>query len=184
MNLLCVLMHYHLESLACTDIYLYTMCIYCIYTACVHMHVDKATYLLHTKWLAGYICIYAAQTKNAPHALFAGRLGRESSVILLTPAGSEWCGQHADSRVDSLVEALPVDPPRELSDKDGSHPLEAQLLVNAQEFDVNHPFLPAGKKKKNPLLSASNLRGLLPSEQPLAQGVPRTRLLFVRSPMS
>lgn len=35
------------------------MCIYCIYTACVHMHVDKATYLLHTKWLAGkymYIC--------------------------------------------------------------------------------------------------------------------------------
>lgn len=41
------------------------------------------------------------------------------------PAGAHWCGQHYASCVDSLVEALLVDPSGELSDQNWSHPLEA-----------------------------------------------------------
>lgn len=41
------------------------------------------------------------------------------------------------------MEALLVDSSGELSDQDWSHPLEAQLLMNTQEFDLHHPLLPA-----------------------------------------
>lgn len=61
----------------------------------------------------------------------------------ILPAGAQWCGQHYASCVDSLVEALLVDPSGELSDQNWSHPLEAQLLMNTQEFDLYHPLLPA-----------------------------------------
>lgn len=81
-------------------------------------------------------------------ALLSGfrTFARKSRIIRpvrLLPAGTQGCGQHDGSCVDSLAEALLVDPPRELSDQDRSHPLEAQLLMNAQEFDVRHPLLPA-----------------------------------------
>lgn len=59
------------------------------------------------------------------------------------PAGAQRCGQHVNSRIDGLIEALPVDPSGELSDQNWSHPLEAQLLVNTQEFDLHQPLLPA-----------------------------------------
>lgn len=71
---------------------------------------------------------------------------RKSRIIRsawLLPAGTRGRGQHDGSCVDSLAEALLVDPSRELSDQDRSHPLEAQLLMNAQELDVRHPLLPA-----------------------------------------
>lgn len=59
------------------------------------------------------------------------------------PAGAEGSRQHFVGGVDSLAEALLVDPSAELSDQNWSHPLETQLLVNAQEFDLHHPLLPA-----------------------------------------
>ena len=58
------------------------------------------------------------------------------------PAGAQWCGQHVNRRIDGLIEALPVDPSGKLSDQNWSHPLEAQLLVNTQEFDLHQPLLP------------------------------------------
>lgn len=63
----------------------------------------------------------------------------------LQPAGAQWCGQHCAHRVDGLPQALLVDPSGELSDQNRSHPLEAQLLMNAQEFDLRHSLLPADK---------------------------------------
>lgn len=61
----------------------------------------------------------------------------------LLPAGAYWCGQYYASGVDSLAEPLLVDPSGELSDQHWSHSLEAELLMNTQEFDLYHPPLPA-----------------------------------------
>lgn len=59
------------------------------------------------------------------------------------PAGAQRSGQHDGSGVDGLVETLLVYPSGELSDQDRGHPLEAQLLMNAQELDLHHVLLPA-----------------------------------------
>lgn len=39
-----------------------------------------------------------------------------------------------------------MDPSGELSDQDRSHPLEAELLMDAQELDRCHPLLPARQR--------------------------------------
>lgn len=55
-------------------------------------------------------------SKNREYVAFVGSLANALSVILLTPAGRERSGQHASTGVDSMLEALLVDPPCELSD--------------------------------------------------------------------
>lgn len=60
------------------------------------------------------------------------------------PAGADWRGQHDASCVHRLLQTLLADPSAELSDQNRSHPLEAQLLMNAQEFHLGHALLPAG----------------------------------------
>lgn len=54
------------------------------------------------------------------------------------PARAQRSWQHHPSCEDSLAQALLVDPPGDLSDQNWSHALEAQLLMNTQEFDVHH----------------------------------------------
>lgn len=81
------------------------------------------------------------------NALLSGfrTFARKSRIIRpvrLLPAGTQGRGQHDGSCVDGLAEALLVDPSCELSDQDRSHPLEAQLLMNTQEFDMRHPLFP------------------------------------------
>lgn len=91
----------------------------------------------------------------------------------LLPAGTQGRGQHDGSCVDSLAEAQLVDPPRELSDQDRSHPLEAQLLMNTQEFDVHHPLLPAEHFHQR-LIGDVSLPELLQ---------PRRGVLYIRPPL-
>lgn len=63
--------------------------------------------------------------------------------ITVLPAGTQRSGQHDRSGVDGLVKTLLVYPSGEFSYQNRSHPLEAQLLMNAQELDVHHVLLPA-----------------------------------------
>lgn len=60
---------------------------------------------------------------------------------MILPAGAQWCGQHDSSCVEGLVEPLLLDPSGELSDQNWSHSLEAQPLMNTQEFDLDHLLL-------------------------------------------
>ncbi len=62
---------------------------------------------------------------------------------LLLPAGAQWCGYHYTGSVDGLVDALLLDSSGELPNQNWSHPLEAQLFMYTQEFDLYHPLLPA-----------------------------------------
>lgn len=68
-----------------------------------------------------------------------GGLCQKDTVL---PAGAQRSGQHDGSGVDGLVETLPVYPSGEFSYQNRSHPLAAQLLMNAQEPDVHHALLP------------------------------------------
>lgn len=63
--------------------------------------------------------------------------------LTVLPAGAQWSGQHDRSTVDGLVDTLLVYPSGEFSYQNRSHPLEAQLLMNAQELDLHHALLPA-----------------------------------------
>lgn len=54
------------------------------------------------------------------------------------PAGAHRFGQYHASGVDSLEDALQVDPSGDLSDQDWRYPLGAQLLVDAQKVDLHH----------------------------------------------
>jgi hypothetical protein len=58
------------------------------------------------------------------------------------PAGAHGFGQYHTSGVDSLEDALQVDPSGDLSDQDWGYPLGAQLLVDAQEVDLHHLLIP------------------------------------------
>jgi hypothetical protein len=57
------------------------------------------------------------------------------------PAGANRLWQHYPSSVNSLENPLQVNPPGYLTDKDWSHPLRAQLLVDTQEIDLHHLLL-------------------------------------------
>lgn len=98
-----------------------------------------------TPQIATYPSYSRAEKVNALLSGFRtfARKSRIIRPVRLLPAGTQGRGQHDGSCVDSLAEALLVDPSRKLSDQDRSHPLEAQLLMNTQEFDVRHPLLPA-----------------------------------------
>lgn len=74
--------------------------------------------------------------------LYGLALSVRYSIIVL-PAGAQWSRQHDRSGVDGLVEALLVHPSGEFSYQNRSHPLEAQLFMNAQELDLHHVLLPA-----------------------------------------
>jgi len=54
-----------------------------------------------------------------------------------SPAGSNRLGQHDACGVDSLKDVPAVDPPRDLLDENGGEPLRPQLLVDAEEVDLD-----------------------------------------------
>ena len=55
----------------------------------------------------------------------------------LVPAGSHRLRQHDAGRVDRLKDVPAVDPSRDLLDEDGGQPLGPQLLVDAEEVDLD-----------------------------------------------
>ena len=55
----------------------------------------------------------------------------------LVPAGSHRLRQHNAGRVDRLKDVPAVDPSRDLLDEDGGQPLGPQLLVDAEEVDLD-----------------------------------------------
>lgn len=57
------------------------------------------------------------------------------------PAGANRLWQYHSGSVNGLENALQVDPPGNLSDQNWSHPLGAQLLVDAQEVNLHHLLL-------------------------------------------
>lgn len=63
------------------------------------------------------------------------------------PARAHRFGQYHSSSVNSLEDALPVDPSGDLSDQNRSDSFGTKLLVDAEEIDLNHFLLSKEQEK-------------------------------------
>lgn len=71
-------------------------------------------------------------------------LKKSVCVSLSLPAGPHRFGQYHSGSVDSLEDALQVDPSGDLSDQHRSHAFGTQLFVHTQEINFHHLLLSRG----------------------------------------
>lgn len=68
--------------------------------------------------------------------------------LFCLPAGPHWFGQYHSGSVDSLEDALQIDPSGDLSDQHRSHAFGAQLFVHTQEINLHHLLVSGGMREK------------------------------------
>lgn len=68
-------------------------------------------------------------------------------VLLDPPACAHRFGQYHSSSVNSLKDALQVDPSGDLSDQNRSNSFGTKLLVDAEEIDLNHFLFSKNRRK-------------------------------------